>query len=125
MNIQIDKLEAVISDLKNTLKDALLSTEVWDRQTGLSLCGYKSQPVAVALFTEITNNLSGALTESGFPGLHRYYFMELAGNHTVLVICHGEDILQGILMNSLKINLGILLSVALPKTLDGVAKARS
>jgi hypothetical protein len=124
MNIQIDKLETVISDLKNALKDGLLSTDIWDRQTGLSLSGHNQQPAAAALFTEITNNLSSTLKDSGFPGLNRYYFMELTGNHTVLLICHGEDILQGILMNSQKINLGILLSVALPKMLDGVAKAR-
>jgi hypothetical protein len=42
-----------------------------------------------------------------------------------MLIFHGNDILQGLLMNSKKVNLGILLAVALPKAIEAVEKART
>jgi len=125
MNLNIDKLDAIAQELKGTLKEGLLSTDIWDRSTGLSLAGINPQPAAVALFTEITNTLRSALSDAGFPGLKRYYFLDLEGDHVMMVVRHGDDLLQGILMNSQKINLGLLLSVALPKMLAGVEKART
>ena len=124
MNINIEKLEAALQELKATLKDGLLSTDIWDRASGLSLAGIETQPAAVALFTEVTNNLASTLSEAGFPGLNRYYFMELEGDNIVMVIRHGDDLLHGILMNPKKVNLGILLSVAVPKAIASVEKAR-
>ena len=124
MNINIEKLEAALQELKATLKDGLLSTDIWDRASGLSLAGIEIQPAAVALFTEVTNNLASTLSEAGFPGLNRYYFMELEGDNIVMVIRHGDDLLHGILMNPKKVNLGILLSVAVPKAIASVEKAR-
>lgn len=124
MQINIDKLEAALQELKNTLKEGLMSSDIWDRASGLSLAGIESQPAAVALFTEVTNNLASTLADSGFPGLSRYYFLELEGDHIVMIIRHGNDLLHGILMNSKKVNLGILLSVAVPKALASVEKAR-
>lgn len=125
MDIKIDKLETAVQDLKGMLKEGLLATDIWDRSTGLSLAGYNPQPAAVALFTEMTNTLSNTLSDSGFPGLKRYFFLDLEGDHVVMIIRHGADLLQGILMNSQKVNLGLLLSVALPKMLTAVEKARA
>lgn len=125
MDINIDKLETAIQDLKGTLKDGLLSTDIWDRSTGLALAGFNSQPAAVALFTELTSTLVSALSDSGFPGLKRYYFLDMEGDHIVMIIRHGNDLLQGILMNSQKVNIGLLLSVALPKMLTSVEKSRN
>lgn len=124
MDINIEKLEATVLELKNTLKEGLLATDIWDKSTGLSLAGFNTQPAAVALFTEMTGMLTSTLSDSGFPGLKRYYLLDMEGDHMVMTIRHGNDMLQGILMNSVKVNLGMLLSVALPKMLSGVEKAR-
>lgn len=124
MQIDISKLDLAIDSLKATLKDGVLAADIWDRATGLSLASINSQPAAVALFTEITNSLTDTLVSSGFPGLNRYYFVDLEGGKTVLVIQHGTDILEGILMDTAKVNLGILLAVALPKALEAVKAAR-
>lgn len=124
MDINIDKLEAVIQELRSTLKDGLLASDIWDSSIGLSLAGYNPQPAAVALFTEMTNMLRTALSDSGFPGLNRYFFLDLEGDHIVMIIRHGNGLLQGILMNSKKVNLGLLLSVVLPKMIASVEKAR-
>lgn len=125
MNIDIEKLNAAMEDMKGTLKDGLLASEIWDREAGLSFVSYNAQPVAVALFTEVTKMLKNTLTDSGFPGLKRYYLLDLDNDHMVMVILHGDDILQGLLMNSKKINLGILMAVALPKAIESIGKARA
>jgi hypothetical protein len=124
MVISIDKLETTIQYLKTTLKDGLLASDIWDRATGLSLAAFNPQPMAVALFTEMTNGLADALSDSGFPGLKRYYFLDLEGDHTVMILRHGNDILQGILMDSRKVNLGVLLSIVLPQMISSIEKAR-
>lgn len=124
MDIDIDKLEGAIQDLKNTLKEGLLATDVWDRATGLSLAGLNSQPAAVALFSEMTNLLTETLSGAGFPGLNRYYFLDLEGGNMVVIVRHGDDLLQGMLLNAQKTNLGLLLSVALPKMLSNVVNSR-
>ncbi len=124
MDINVDKLEGAIQELKNTLKEGLLATDIWDRATGLSLAGLNSQPAAVALFSEMTNMLTETLAGAGFPGLNRYYFLDLEGGNMVVIVRHGEDMLQGMLLNSQKTNLGLLLSVALPKMLANVVNSR-
>lgn len=125
MNIDIEKLEILNQELKATLRDGLLASDIFDRATGLSLAGYNAQPAASALFTEVTNVIATTLSDSGFPSLKRYYLVDMENDHSVMVIRHGNDMLQGILMNSQKVNLGVLLSVALPKMLAGVEKART
>ncbi|MEY4754553.1 MAG: hypothetical protein RJA44_2228 [Pseudomonadota bacterium] len=124
LNLDIAALEAATDKLRELLKDGLLATDIWDRETGLSLAGFNAQPAAVALFTQVTNDLANALQASGFPGLNRYYLLDLDGASTVLIVRHGDDLLQGMLLNNKKANLGLLIAVALPQMLDVVAKAR-
>lgn len=124
MNLDIAQLDAAVNDLKGLLKDGLLATDIWDRETGLSLAGHNAQPAAVALFTQVTNDLVAVLSNAGFPSLRRYLLLDLEGNSTVMVIRHGEDVLQGMLLNNQRANLGLLIAVALPRMLESVAKAR-
>lgn len=122
-NIDLDQLNTCVEGLKALLKDGLLATDIWDRHDGLSLAGHNSQPAAVGLFTQLTAELVNTLKDSGFPGLNRYYLLDMEGDHSVLLIRHGEDLLQGLLLNNKKVNLGVLMSVALPRALDQIAKA--
>lgn len=115
-------LEAAVQDLRNILRDGLLATDIWDRTAGLSLAGFNQQPVAVALFTRITEELESSLRDSNFPPLGRYYLLDMVGNHTVVMINHG-NLLQGILVDNKRANLGILISVAIPRMLETVAQA--
>ncbi|HEU4536100.1 MAG TPA: hypothetical protein VFS00_18375 [Polyangiaceae bacterium] len=115
-------LEAAVQDLRNILREGLLATDIWDRTAGLSLAGFNQQPVAVALFTRMTEELDGSLRDSNFPSLARYFLLDLEGNHTVVVINHGT-LLQGILVDNKRANLGILISVAIPRMLDTISRA--
>jgi hypothetical protein len=116
-------LDSAVQDLRNVLRDGLVATDIWERTAGLSLAGYNQQPVAVALFTRITTELESSLTDSNFPPLARYYLLDMEGNHTVAVVNHGA-ILQGILVDNKRANLGILISVAIPRMLETIARAQ-
>lgn len=124
MVVDTEKLNAAVQELRNTLKEGLVATDIWELGVGLSIAGYNSQPAAVALFTELTTSLMSTLSDSGFPKLRRYYILELEGDHLVVILRHGNDVLQGILLNSQKTNMGMLLSVAIPKMLTAVAGGR-
>ena len=117
-------LDSAVQDLRNVLRDGLVATDIWDRTAGLSLAGFNQQPVAVALFTRITTDLESSLTDSNFPPLARYYLLDMEGNHTVAVINHGS-LLQGVLVDNKRANLGILISVAIPRMLETVARAQA
>jgi hypothetical protein len=116
-------LEGAVQDLRNILRDGLLATDIWERAAGLSLAGFNQQPVAVALFTRITEELDSSLRDSNFPPLARYFLLDMEGNHTVAVLNHGP-LLQGMLVDNKRANLGILISVAIPRMLETVARAR-
>jgi hypothetical protein len=117
-------LETAVVELKNILRDGLLATDIWDRASGLSLAGHNQQPVAVALFTRITQDIDSTLGDASFPRLAKYYMLDLDGNHTIVVMNHGE-LLQGVLVDNKRANLGLLLSVAIPKMIDIVGKAKA
>ncbi len=122
MNIDLDRLNQCVDAMKSLLKDGLLAVDIWNLHDGLSLAGYNSQPAAVGLFTQLTGELVSTLRDSGFPGLSRYYLLDMEGDHTAMIIRHGE-LLQGMLLNNKKVNLGVLLSVALPRSLEMVGQA--
>jgi hypothetical protein len=122
--IDTKALELAVQDLRNILRDGLVATDIWDRTDGLSLAGYNQQPVAVALFTRITSELESSLVDSNFPPLARYYLLDMAGNHTACVINHGP-LLQGMLVDNKRANLGILISVAIPRMLEAVNRAKT
>lgn len=116
-------LDLAVQDLRNILRDGLVATDIWDRTAGLSLAGFNQQPVAVALFTRITSELESSLADSNFPPLARFYLLDMEGNHTVAVVNHGT-LLQGMLVDNKRANLGILISVAIPRMIETIARAK-
>jgi hypothetical protein len=121
--IDTKALDLAVQDLRNILRDGLVATDIWDRAAGLSMAGFNQQPVAVALFTRITTELESSLADSNFPALARFYLLDMEGNHTVVVVNHGT-LLQGILCDNKRANLGILISVAIPRMIEAVARAK-
>lgn len=122
-NYDIDRLTATVDAMKGLLKDGLVAMDIWNINDGLSLAAHNGQPAAVGLFTLLTNELVNTLKDSGFPPLNRYYLLDMAGDHTVMLIRHNGDLLQGMMLNNKKVNLGVLLSVALPRSLEMVGQA--
>lgn len=125
LDIDVAALEKTVSEAKDVLKDGLIAADIWDRETGLSLAGHNPQPEAVALFNQLTNELSATLAGSGFPALNRYYMLDLEGDNTVVVQKHRDDLLSGMLLDATRVNLGILVSVVLPRMSKGIEGARN
>ena len=124
-NIDIDALNKCVENAVSLLKEGLVATDIWVARDGLPLAGYNQQPAAVGLFTQLTDELQRTLSDSGFPGLKRYFMLDLEGDHTAMVIRHGEEVLQLFLLNNKKVNMGVLISVAVPRSIEQVGRAIS
>lgn len=111
--MDVKKLKTSIEVLKNDLDGALLACDIWITGTGQSIAGFNTNPVAVALFERTTEFMDMALKESGFPTLENYYMLNLSNNAMVLVL-QLDDYQWGMLVDSSKVQLGLLLNIALP-----------
>lgn len=122
VKMNIKRLNKVVEDLKEDLGSALIATDNWNTADATSLAGYNSQPKAIALFNEITRHLKKTLTESSFPGLGQYYMIHLENNYMVVVVVQG-NFQEGMLVDLSKTTLGLLLNIALPRVMEGLAEA--
>ncbi len=120
--MNVKKLQNSTKVLKDDLGDALMATDIWASADGQPMVGINSQPQACALFNRITNYLGEALKASSFPTLGRWYFIDLTDNHLVVVIPMG-DYQWGMLLDTRKVQLGLLLNIVLPKVVDAFEEA--
>ncbi len=120
MNVQ--KLYAALELLKNDLGNALLAADIFGSADGQSIAGHNSQPKASALFGQLTHFLGKSLEDSGFPRLGKYYILDLADAKMVIVIPLG-DYQWGLLIDTKKVQLGLLLNVVMPKIIDAFEEA--
>ena len=111
------KLKESIEMLKNDLGEGLLATDIISRSDGQTIVGYNTQPAACALFTQLTNMLMKSLADSGFPTLGRYYLLDLVDKKAVVVLPLGENI-WGMLVDTRKTPIGLVLNVAVPKVIS-------
>ncbi len=113
--MNVKKLKEAVEILKEDLDGALMATDIWGIGTGTAIAGYNQNPKATALFEKVTDYMRKALKGAGFPDLKDYYLLEMDNNAMVLVLQFKEEGFQwGILVDSSKVNLGLLLSIAVP-----------
>ncbi|MDR0274191.1 MAG: hypothetical protein LBI48_02405 [Burkholderiaceae bacterium] len=124
LNVNPAQLKKAVEDLRDMLGDGLIATDIWDRFTGMALASYDTRPEAVALLNFVTYELAEALNKAKFPGLSRYYLIDLEDDTSALLIQHGKDLFQGMLLSNQKVNLGVVFSMVIPKMLASVASAR-
>ena len=67
LDLDVTSLETIVGDAKTVLKDGLAAMDIWDRETGLSLAGHNPQPEAVALFNQLTGEMSDHAGRLGLP----------------------------------------------------------
>ncbi len=92
-------LDKVVAEQERQLRGALVSMDLWDRESGLSLAGFNSQPAATALFNQVTGDLDYTLKESGFPTLNRFYMLDLTDGKMVVILRQADDFLGGMLLD--------------------------
>jgi len=122
ITMNIDKLNESIEVLKKDLRDGLMATDIFDSKDGQSIAGWNGQPAACALFNNITNYMKDALDGAGFPGLGKYYLLDLVDDKLIIVITMG-DFQWGLLVDRTKTQLGLLLNVVIPKITDSFEEA--
>jgi YesN/AraC family two-component response regulator len=121
-NMNVKKLNQAIEVQKDNMGEGLLATDIYGTADGQSVVGWNSNPQACALFNRITNYMVDALDGAGFPGLNRYYIMDLTDKKMVIVLNLG-DFQWGMLVDRSKIQLGLLLNIAIPKMLTAFEDA--
>lgn len=124
IDLDLGVLEASVENTRTALRGGLLSLDIWDRETGMSVIDWQGNPVAVALLTQMATELDDTLSSSGFPKLKDYYYIDLKDNKSVVVINHGDGVMQGWLLDATKTNPGILLGMAIPKAIANVDSAK-
>lgn len=123
MNVNIARLEKTIEEVQAVLKDSLVATNAWDRESGLPIAGYNEQPAATALFNRLTVEMQETLAQASFPEIGTYYTLDLEGDMTVVIVLGTADLWAGILLDTTKVNLGILVGVVIPTYLRGLREA--
>lgn len=111
--MNIKKLNNAVNVLKEDLGEALIACDIWPTGTGQSIAGYNSQPKATALFEQVTEHIIKTLSSSDFPGLNKFYLIDLEEDSMIIVL-EFEKYQWSILLNSKKVQLGLLLNVVVP-----------
>jgi hypothetical protein len=120
--MDVKKLNAIIKQLERELGDALLATDIWTTADGQIVVGLNPQPAAAALFNQMTVLINDALKAATFPLLNRYFLVHLEGNHIGMSMPLG-DYQWGWLLDAKKAQLGLILNVIVPKTIDAIKEA--
>lgn len=124
IDLKLDVLEASMETTRTALRGGVLSINIWDKTTGLSLLDWQGNPTAVALLSQMTIELENTLSGANFPGLRDYYYIDLKDNKSLVVFDHGDNMMQGWLLDSTKTNPGVLLGLAIPKALANFEAAK-
>jgi len=119
--MDIQAMNRAIHNVERELGNALLSTDVWTVAEGESIAGYNSQPVACALFNQITAYVNEALEQSDYPQLDKYYILDLQDGKMVIVIPLGEYVWE-MLIDTKKARLGLLLNITIPQMIEAFEK---
>jgi hypothetical protein len=114
-------LRRVIEVARDGLGDALLSADLCSTADGTSYAGVDSQPAACALINQLTERMTWSFDKGGLPPLGRYYLAELADAKMLLVAPCGAVHLH-IIVDSTRVQLGLLLNVILPEVLLALEK---
>lgn len=112
--MNVKKISEMIEILKKDLGEALIATDIWSTADGRSIAAHNAQPKAVALFNRITKYLVEALDGSDFPAIDECYTINLKDKKFIVVLLLG-DFQQGMLVDTSKVETGLLLNVTVPK----------
>lgn len=116
-----EKMNLAVHKVVRELGNALISTDVWNTTDAESIVGYNSQPIACALFNQITEYVNEALEEGKYPALDKYYILELKDAKMVIIIPFGEYIWE-MLIDSKRARLGLLLNMTVPQMIESFEK---
>jgi CheY-like chemotaxis protein len=116
--MNVKQLNEIIKEVKEDLGDALLSTDIWGSADGQTIAGYNSNPKVAALMNRVGQQFVDAISGAKMHALDKYYILDL--NDKKMIIClKFPDYWWGILLDTEKAQLGLLLNVVVPKAMEG------
>ena len=115
--MDIKKLKKAMEVMEEDLGDALIGTDIYSVHDGQGIIGHESRPAANALFNRITTMIINSLKEAGFPGIGRYYQIELEGGKLATNMPLG-DYVWASLVDTSKVQVGLLNNVVIPKLIQ-------
>ncbi len=122
--MNVGKLNTAIEVLKSNLGESLLSTAIAMNVDGQSIAGFNSSPKFAALIVKAINVINDATKIGGLPQIGKYVTFDLQENRVLVVLPLGEYI-WGILLDSSKTQMGLLLNIEIPSAIDAFAEAVS
>ncbi len=120
MNIQ--KLNEAIEILKTNLGESLISTCIAMSVDGQSIAGFNSNPKFAALIVKLVQVANDTAKKGGLPQLEKYATFDLQEDR-VLVLLPLGDYVWGILLDSQKTQMGLLLNIEIPSAIEAFAEA--
>lgn len=111
--MDLKKMNKILHNVERELGNALISSDVWNVADGESIAGINSQPLACALFNQITGYINEALEQGEYPQLDKYYILDLQDKKMVLIIPFAEFIWE-MLIDTRKAKVGVLLNATIP-----------
>ncbi len=118
-------LAAHVHETKALLGDGLLGLGLWQRETGASVVGFGTSAESVALINQLVAEIRMTMENSGYPALRRYCLLSLSDGRILLVLRHGDDVLELLALDAEHVDLGVLFRQLVPKALAAVKGART
>jgi len=112
--MDLSKLNKAMDELKEISNGGALACDIFTTRDGQSIGGYNSNPVASAMFNQITSHIVATMKQSGMPTLGKYYIIELADNKAIVIINLG-DYQWGMLLDTKICSLGLMINIVIPQ----------
>ena len=122
--MNVAKLNAAVELLKSNLGESLLSTAIAMNVDGQPIASLNSNPKFAALIVKVINVINDATSMGGLPQIGKYATFDLQDDRVLVVLPLGEYI-WGILLDSAKTQMGLLLNIEIPRAIDAFAEAVS
>lgn len=120
VGVDIKKLNKAMEALKEDVGDGLVYADIFSIVDGQAIVAHNPQPVADALFTKITATMLDTLNtlhkQGAGPPMGRYYQIDLENDKVATVIPLG-DYIWGMLVDTKKVQVGLLNNVIIPKAI--------
>jgi len=123
--MNVKKMKESIDLLKADLDGALLSSDIWDKESGSSITSFNPNDKYTALFGSIVNNMENSLNEIGLPPFGKYQIIDLEVDAMLLILNVKGKYLWGSLIDKTHISLGFLINISIPKARASLIEATS
>jgi hypothetical protein len=123
--MDINVVQNILNELKDSLGDGFMATDIWEKNAALSIAGINTQPKATALFNRVTEMIGQSLT--GSEGLFQTNLetaiLKLENGLYIYLVELNSDFRWGMLVDGKKVQLGIMLSISLPSAIKKLRNA--